>query len=693
MKPVMAVLCKKTVFCLYLNMRQLKITIISFFSFLVLSLIVLFVTPVKKINATNYYLSPDGDNNNNGSINSPWATVQYSLSRLSPGDVLNLRQGSYYENNISVNLIGTTSAPITIQSYQGERAAIDGGVPHFKNISNNKEENEWELVDNSIDLYRSRRTFSGNYVQAWVLDYDSQLMEYDTTSRMDSTNYTVNGLNNVYSGPGVQMRNGHVYIRLTLGDYDKEEYDGSPINFPTNPNPNNLSIAVYTSQRILNLNGSSHLVFKDLDLVHSSHAVDMSAGTNHILFDGCYVKHGVIGISSNGTSDVEIRNCEFNGGIPRYFYWTDLKDSSDPSEAGPEFQTFTIVGAINNFNIHHNIFRNLMDAMNIRGGSSNVTIKNNIFKETHDDAINFQTNVDNIEVSHNMFWHVLAGIAILGDNGSPGNVYIHHNVIDNSQYQMGGRPNCPKSVWPQWTTGSIFSAHGGLGRSGWKIYNNTFVSRVGGYGHSMGPDTCIDNPEKYVYNNLWVALNDMPILNGGSPAHYGGNLVWQVGVENSVNSTHGQTVNPGFNINAIDDPVFDPNTIWDRYYPNNPEVFTTGVSYAGLNWHGTKGPNGEEIINYRGAIGPGGITDTSPPTSPTSPPSSCTPPRHFGNALRANGACDNDINMSDYATWFREFFNNETTLYADFNRDGVVNRDDLPQWINKCYETNYGCAL
>ena len=79
--------------------------------------------------------------------------------------------------------------------------------------------------------------------------------------------------------------------------------------------------------------------------------------------------------------------------------------------------------------------------------------------------------------------------------------------------------------------------------------------------------------------------------------------------------------------------------------------------------------------------------------SPTSPPSSCTPPCHFGNALRANGTCDNDINMSDYATWFREFFNNETTLYADFNQDGIVNRDDLPQWINKCYETGYGCTL
>ena len=62
---------------------------------------------------------------------------------LSPGDVLNLRDGTYYEHEIDMDLQGSASAPITIQSYPGERAVIDGGIPDFKNAPNS----EWELVD------------------------------------------------------------------------------------------------------------------------------------------------------------------------------------------------------------------------------------------------------------------------------------------------------------------------------------------------------------------------------------------------------------------------------------------------------------------------------------------------------------------------------------------------------------------
>jgi len=317
---------------------------------------------------------------------------------------------------------------------------VDGGLPDFRNAPNS----EWELVDSDIHLYRSRRLISSDYAQAWVLEADTQLMEYDTTSRMDSRNYTVNDLSDVYSGPGVQLRNGNLYIRLELGPYDRYEADGSPVNFPVNPNPNNLSIAVYTSRTLLDLNGASYLSFRNIDFVHSSTCMEMDGSTHNITIDGCYIKHGVTGIGSTGASNCEILNSEFNGGIPRYFYWTDLKDSSDPSEAGPEFQTWSIVGTIHNFDIHHNTFRDLMDAMNIGGGSSDVTITQNLFKETSDDALNFQTNVSNIEVSRNMFWHVLAGIAILGDNGNSGNVYIHHNVIDNSTYQRGGGQSAPK---------------------------------------------------------------------------------------------------------------------------------------------------------------------------------------------------------------------------------------------------------
>lgn len=41
--------------------------------------------------STEYFVSTLGDNSNNGSINSPWATVQYGVDQLSAGDILSIR--------------------------------------------------------------------------------------------------------------------------------------------------------------------------------------------------------------------------------------------------------------------------------------------------------------------------------------------------------------------------------------------------------------------------------------------------------------------------------------------------------------------------------------------------------------------------------------------------------------------------
>ena len=74
----------------------------------------------------NYYVAPDGSDQNTGTLESPWQTLEYALTQVSPGDVLNLRGGTYYERGITVSTTGTGSAPITIRSYPGERAVIDG---------------------------------------------------------------------------------------------------------------------------------------------------------------------------------------------------------------------------------------------------------------------------------------------------------------------------------------------------------------------------------------------------------------------------------------------------------------------------------------------------------------------------------------------------------------------------------------
>lgn len=46
---------------------------------------------------SNYYVSPTGNNTNNGSLSKPWKTLQFSLSTMAAGDTLNLLSGTYSE--------------------------------------------------------------------------------------------------------------------------------------------------------------------------------------------------------------------------------------------------------------------------------------------------------------------------------------------------------------------------------------------------------------------------------------------------------------------------------------------------------------------------------------------------------------------------------------------------------------------
>lgn len=582
--------------------------------------------------AVEYYVSPDGSDQNRGTMNRPWRTLEHALGELTSGDVLYLRGGTYYEHGISVNANGSASAPITIQSYPGERAVIDGGVPYFKNTPNS----EWELVNDDVHLYRSRRTFleGFDFVRAWLVDDDIQLVEYESATNLESTNYgPLNGLAPFYMGPGLQLRrDGHIYIRLVYNPNDLTDASGNPMApTPIDINPNNNSLSVFFAPYIFLLDGASYLHFKDVDFSHAQYIMDVRNGSHHITLSGCrlnYSNHGLV-IRENAHG-WEIYDCEFNNGVPDYIYWTDVKNKvGDVIEAYPEFQSAAINGSMPDFYIHHNLFRNTFDGLRVEDGTTNTRITENVFIHIRDDAINLSRGISNVEVAHNMLWHVMSGISNLGSDEAPGHVYVHHNVIDNSTYQRGGRPgNYREGNWPVWTIGSPFPDHDeGNKTSWWKLYNNTIVTRQDN-GHrwaAAGPNNVTGNPEKYVFNNIFYVLDERMIFRNdlvASGSHYDGNVIYRnVGGELPLFSdfgdagryhslldfqtnsgteweAHGLEMDPGFDLTAIIDPSFDLAVVWERYRPANIQMFTLGASYDGLDWPET------QDVNYRGAVPP-----------------------------------------------------------------------------------------
>ncbi|MDD5570319.1 MAG: choice-of-anchor Q domain-containing protein [Bacteroidales bacterium] len=83
---------------------------------------------VNSIVATDYYIAPTGSNTTgNGSFNSPWKTIDYASAKLSPGQTLYARGGTYYgQAGYIWHSSGTSAAPITFKNYPGEIPVFDG---------------------------------------------------------------------------------------------------------------------------------------------------------------------------------------------------------------------------------------------------------------------------------------------------------------------------------------------------------------------------------------------------------------------------------------------------------------------------------------------------------------------------------------------------------------------------------------
>ena len=125
--------------------------------FQVLVLDILFVLD----EATEYFVSVDGDDSNPGTIEKPWGHVQKAVTVLSPGDVCVIREGRYSEEVVVSGLKGTQEKPITIRSHPGEVVTFDGTVPITSSWENYKgdiyvtslDKDVWQLfVDGEMQI-------------------------------------------------------------------------------------------------------------------------------------------------------------------------------------------------------------------------------------------------------------------------------------------------------------------------------------------------------------------------------------------------------------------------------------------------------------------------------------------------------------------------------------------------------------
>jgi hypothetical protein len=103
--------------------RSLRIASLAL---LMIALALIFSGPSAAAAGLSYYVSTSGNDNNPGTLGSPWRTIQHAANTVAAGDTVFVRAGVYNEH-VNVPVSGNATAGYTtFQSYPGETATVDG---------------------------------------------------------------------------------------------------------------------------------------------------------------------------------------------------------------------------------------------------------------------------------------------------------------------------------------------------------------------------------------------------------------------------------------------------------------------------------------------------------------------------------------------------------------------------------------
>ncbi len=122
------------------------------------------IISVSLLSATDYYVSPNGSDDNSGTIETPFQTIQHAADLMQSGDNCYMRAGIYHEEIQINNLNGTSSDPITFTNYQDEPVILDGTIPitsswtvHDGNIyKTTLTEDIWQLFVDGEEMVMAR---------------------------------------------------------------------------------------------------------------------------------------------------------------------------------------------------------------------------------------------------------------------------------------------------------------------------------------------------------------------------------------------------------------------------------------------------------------------------------------------------------------------------------------------------------
>ncbi len=509
-----------------------------------------------------------GDDQAAGTAEAPWKTLAHALRRLKPGNTLYLRGGTYYEKGF-LTRSGTADAPITIASYPGELAVIDGGLPEFAEGPQAAWEPfsggaEGEFVSTRSYLGADDRKVPHQFLPAswepmWgiedqrpiVLGHFADSMVpldgYRTAADLRSTNELWRGKKEIdeagiYCGPGLwfNRETGRIHIRLAhhrLAGLGGRAYRGE-----TDPRKLPLVVAVGFGDDVLRISGVQHVRLQGLVLRGATGSPMIHVyGSQNVELDHLTVFGGNPALLVNASKDVRVTHCAFRGlaapwssrahmkyrGTASYqivfqnqqplnenveLAWCELTDDHDCA-----FLRF-----VKNLRFHHNF----VDNFNDDGVECGAKLRSHTL-------FIYQNRIGGCLIP--LTQHEMDKDESPADHDAGSGMFVYRNVIDLRAGTYSAPPAEPDASGQFLRReGHLVGDHGSPTYPVMRFYHNTvlrhtpvfrdyFLFGLGAQG--------LRNSERDVFNNIFLQTERVPGVNlagikQAEALREGGNLLW-----------------------------------------------------------------------------------------------------------------------------------------------------------------------
>ena len=396
-------------------------------------------------NTTVFYVDSTGGNDGNSgtSIANAFKTLGKALSSITAaGTTVYIRNGTYYEGDLSLTKSGTTNNPVTIRNFPGHKPIINGTDKAFN--------------------------------PTWVV-YDAANNVYKTTSTVQPLHAYINGVHLFH------YLNLSDLVNKTWGQPNGFYYDGTTfyVRFPVGTTPANNKITVPKYTTGITIDQQSNIVIKGIQFCYFGYGAYPQGIylniANNIIIDSCVFHHTHIGVALKRNSDFNtVQNCSFNESPKDQFNWDAVKTGGVAYEAGGIcIYTSTLPNKGNVF--RYNTFNDMFDGMepgstdNV-GYSSNMDIYDNVFDKIADDGMELDGVATNIRVYNNVISNYLTGISAAPLSMGPS--YIFRNLLYNSNVSLWKSNSIYTSYPFKFNVNSSFSTN-------WVyLYHNTSFSDI-----------------------------------------------------------------------------------------------------------------------------------------------------------------------------------------------------------------------